>query len=286
MSDPNATPRKELLEITKIEKELEKHDKDMEEASLRIEEFKRSAYKRSTFWLAIASVVIAVIGVLGQFVVSSIKAEFAKLEVATAQFKQEKAEAARTKAEDEAKKAEGQRDQARNEIAALDKHRQSAQQELVNAKLEYTKALESKDDLDRTIALLQSEVKALNSYIEQKKALPLEARIKFKGKTEPASPDELRSAAGDIKRTKRYYMWVDVPSDPQEKVVKVTYYLNNPLFANPVLEGQGETFETYYIGRSCLSTIVATFVIEDNSGARRSAQRVLNLCAIVGDDRQ
>lgn len=286
---PDAAKTKEELEKEKLQEE--------------IKGLKRAEYTKLTFWVAVLGVVVAISGTFGQFFVNQVKAERAQLLVDGAVLKQEKAEADRTKAEGntaaaqqkqkEAEEgrmqADGKRQDALIEISNLNKSKDAAQSQLASIEKEYEKTKKTKERLDEAIVALQDQVEKLQSALEKKKALQLEDRITFVGRKEPASEDELKASANpDPKVTRRYYMGVKVPTDTTEKVTKVTYFLNNPLFARPVLEGKGETFENYYIGRSCLSTIIVTFVIEDAKGKSRSAQRVLNLCAIpeVGDDRK
>lgn len=280
-----------------------KEDLEKEKLQQEIKGLKRAEYTKLTFWLAVLGVLVAISGTIGQSFVSRVQAERAQLLVDGAELKQQKAEAIRTKAEGDTvaaqqkqnvaeegrRQAEDERHKALTEINMLNTSKVDAQTALNVIKVEYDTTETAKKGLDAAIVALQDQVEKLKTALNTKKALPLEDRITFVGRKEPASPEELKASANpDPNVTRRYYMGVKIPTDTSERVTKVTYFMNNPLFPQPVLEGKGDTFEQYYIGRSCLSTIIVTLVIEDAKGKSRSAQRVLNLCSIpeVGDDRK
>ncbi len=265
---PNSAKTKEDLEKEKLQEE--------------INALKRAEYRKLTFWVAVLGLVVAISGTVGQSFVSRVQAERAQLVVDGADLKVLKAE------RDTAASLQKQKDAEQKQKDA-EKITDAAQSKLNGIRKEYELAKVTKEGLDKAIVALQQQVENLTTALNTKKVLPLEDRITFVGRKESASPEELKASANpDPNVTRRYYMGVKVPTDASEKIIKVTYFMNNPLFPQPVFEGKGEMFETYYIGRSCLSTIIVTFVIEDANGNRRSAQRVLNLCAIpeVGDDRR
>lgn len=137
-------------------KDLEKKKLSLEidELNEKIKVLKRPFYKHASFWFSISAALVAVVGVMGQGYLSSVKSELAELSVERASKNQKEAELLRDKAITEKELAESEKVKAeRLELAA--------KQVLVKAKDDF-KNLEklmdyTKQELERTKANYRKE---------------------------------------------------------------------------------------------------------------------------------
>src|SRR5437762_9254441 len=81
------TPEKKLFRL-----QLEKEELKINELKQRMADSKKPAYKKFAFWTSSFTIIIALGGIFGQNILSSIKSERAELEVKEAMNKKDSAE--------------------------------------------------------------------------------------------------------------------------------------------------------------------------------------------------
>jgi hypothetical protein len=108
MSEPTdkpevPTPTPSPLELTRERNEQKKTELENEERELRIRDLKRPEYLRPTFWISVCAAIAGLVGIVGQYAVSTNKVERAELK---AEREQLTAERKIAEAKEEAKLAE------------------------------------------------------------------------------------------------------------------------------------------------------------------------------------
>ena len=129
------------------------------ELELKVEDLERPSYKKLSFWTSLITVVIAVVGILGQSILSSIKNE--KSELKTEQAAKELTESLQRK--DSADQAIAQ---AQNSLSVLERRRDSLQKEVDSMSIAFNKIASEVAFTTDSTQICQSQVR-LNAVVTE-----------------------------------------------------------------------------------------------------------------------
>jgi len=112
------------------------------------------------------------------------------------------------------------------------------------------------------LKVTRSQIQELQTSVREQRTAPIEALVKPRASYARVTTEEAAQYPGS---EYRFDLFLEVPPAQRNEIVKVTYFMNHPSFAdNSLINGDPQDrFRATYFGYGCLSNVIISITLQD-----------------------